>query len=683
MAMGKLSSLGLGSSVLNYDVIDKLKKADEKALIGPTDRKLEQNVEKQKNLIEIKEKLSALYSNVKSLSDFSSYIARDVHVSGSAIEASAAPGVPTQDINVAIRSLAKNDINEVDTKYASKDAEFSKEDGVLEFFSNSKNYKVNIKAGMTLSDVAQAITDATNGSVLGIVMKTGGQNPYQLMINSKSSGEESRVYFGSILKSEKIPQAPIDIQGEQDFFVEIKDKNGLPQKVSINLKLGANSAAEQKPEAIRDALKKAFEDSPSLKELYDKGDINVGLSDEGKSVLINDRRGLPVIVGGTKAGTLGFYKNNLESKSDDMLEAKTAVKAGQILGSIKVGDTSLDLSTLTKEGNTSEDNAKAIAEALNKIDGVNAKEVDAKLALNSSKGTIKLSADGKENKEALEALGLKEGELADYSKIQKDIFRFKNIQTASDAEFTFNGAEIRRPTNQVNDIIGGLTITLNSVTPKDSPVTISVKNNTKGIIDGVKDFVKAYNELVPVLDASTRYDPETRKGGVFNTESTIREIRPNLNQAILHSVGVGIDVKSLVSYGITINDKSVMSLDESKLSSMVNSDPEAAKNLFYGKDGKDSFGKDKLTPGVFPQISKVLADLLDGGNAKLKIFEQNLEKEVKSLDKDKKQAMELLNSRYDTMASRFAAYDEQISKANNSFSSVQMLIDQAANAKKK
>ena len=45
MALGKLSSLGIGSNVLNYDTIDKLRKADEGAQIAPIDKKIEKNVE--------------------------------------------------------------------------------------------------------------------------------------------------------------------------------------------------------------------------------------------------------------------------------------------------------------------------------------------------------------------------------------------------------------------------------------------------------------------------------------------------------------------------------------------------------------------------------------------------------------------------------------------------------------
>ena len=44
----------------------------------------------------------------------------------------------------------------------------------------------------------------------------------------------------------------------------------------------------------------------------------------------------------------------------------------------------------------------------------------------------------------------------------------------------------------------------------------------------------------------------------------------------------------------------------------------------------------------------------------------------------------MLDARYDTMQQRFASFDEQIAKANNSFNAVQMMIDQAAaNDKKK
>ena len=140
-----------------------------------------------------------------------------------------------------------------------------------------------------------------------------------------------------------------------------------------------------------------------------------------------------------------------------------------------------------------------------------------------------------------------------------------------------------------------------------------------------------------------------------------------------------------MDYGISLNDKSVMSLDIGKLTSAISADPEKAKEVFYGGEKKDISGKFTRYDGIFTKVNSVLADLLEGGNAKLKTFEQTLDRELKNYNSEKDKAKKMLDARYDTMAQRFASFDEQIAKANNSFNAVQMMIDQAAgnNDKKK
>lgn len=187
MAIGKLSSLGIGSKVLNYDVIDKLKSADEKTMVAPIDRKMEVNLEKQKALVEIKTLLANLKAPVSALTDYSTYTSRSSSVSSGALKASVSPGIPVQDIKVEVEDLAQGDINEVGIHFRDRDDAFSQANTKLHFYTNNKNYTANIKAGMSVGDVAQAITDATGGEVMGIVMKTGDK-PYQLMINTKSTG---------------------------------------------------------------------------------------------------------------------------------------------------------------------------------------------------------------------------------------------------------------------------------------------------------------------------------------------------------------------------------------------------------------------------------------------------------------------------------------------------------------
>ncbi|MDO7253380.1 flagellar filament capping protein FliD [Helicobacter cappadocius] len=679
MAMGKLSSLGIGSNVLNYDVIDKLKKADEKTMIAPIDKKMETNVEKQKELVEIKSLISNLKTPAKNLSDSAPYMARTSNVTGDAIKASVSAGVPIQDIKIDVESLAQGDINEVGTKFSSRDDAFSDRDVKLKFFTNGKNYTIDIKAGMSVGDVAQAITDTTKGEVNGIIMKTGGAKPYQLMINSKNTGEANKIYFGSILSSEPISDKPIDL-AEGDFVLTLKDKNGNDQTINVISDLKDSMTSQDKAQALKQSIKDAISKNSDTKDLLDS-DINVGLSDDGKSLVLNDRRGYEIKLSGKKLSELGFNQTN--SNEDDLLVSNITVKPGHLEGIMSIGSVPLNLAKLTKKGNTSEQNAKIIAEAIENIAGMHAKtDGNGKLILNSEIGEINISAKDDKGVQAIKDLGLKQGIIQGYSKLEQDLFKFKNLQSASDAKFSYNGVSVTRPTNDINDVISGVSLTLQGTTEPGKPAIISIGRDNQAIIDNVKEFVKAYNELIPKLDEVTRYDAETKIAGIFNGVSDIRTIRSSINNVFSQTMGSGADMQSLMKYGLSLDDKSKMSLDEAQLSSAINSDPQKVQDFFYGTDKKSYEGKEIHEDGVFVNLNKVLAGLVDGSTAKLKVYEESLDRDAKNLQKDKTNAMDILKTRYDIMSERFAAYDSQIAKANNAFNSVQMMIDQSV-AKKK
>ncbi|GAA8257003.1 flagellar filament capping protein FliD [Helicobacter pylori] len=681
MAIGSLSSLGLGSKVLNYDVIDKLKDADEKALIAPLDKKMEQNVEKQKALVEIKTLLSALKGPVKTLSDYSTYISRKSNVTGDALSASVGAGVPIQDIKVDVQNLAQGDINELGAKFSSRDDIFSQVDTTLKFYTQNKDYAVNIKAGMTLGDVAQSITDATNGEVMGIVMKTGGNDPYQLMVNTKNTGEDNRVYFGSHLQStltnKNALSLGVDGNGKSELSLNLKGADGNMHEVPIMLELPESASIKQKNTAIQKAIEQALENDPNFKDLIANGDISIDTLHGGESLIINDRRGGNIEIKGSKAKELGFLQT--ATQESDLLKSSRTIKEGKLEGVISLNGQKLDLKTLTKEGNTSEENTDAIIQAINSKEGLNAfKNAEGKLVINSKTGMLTIKGEDALGKNSLKDLGLNAGMVQSYEASQDTLFMSKNLQKASDSEFTYNGVSITRPTNEVNDVISGVNITLEQTTEPNKPAIISVSRDNQAIIDSLKEFVKAYNELIPKLDEDTRYDADTKIAGIFNGVGDIRTIRSSLNNVFSYSVHTDNGVESLMKYGLSLDDKGVMSLDEAKLSSALNSNPKATQDFFYGSDSKDMGGREIHQEGIFSKFNQVIANLIDGGNAKLKIYEDSLDRDAKSLTKDKENAQELLKTRYNIMAERFAAYDSQISKANQKFNSVQMMIDQAA-----
>lgn len=667
---GRINSLGVGSGVLSYDVIDKLREADEKAMIRPIERKMEQNVEKQTALTEIKTLVSSLRAPAKVLSDYSSYLGRTTNVNSDAIKATVSSGVPIQDIKIDVHQLAQGDINEVGGKFESRESVFSENDVNLSFYTQGRNYTIAIKGGMSVGDVAQLVTDETNGEVTGLVMKTGGSKPYQLMLNSKGMGDESRIYFGTTMTTSISTDKQLDL-GEGDLTLKLTDKNGNEQSLDIRLKTDGTGDSAL---AIKEAIREAIESNSELKDLLDS-EINVGLDKDGKGLVLNDLRGHAIVVEGAQASALGF-KN--QATQEPLIESSTAVKAGKLSGVVHIGSVPLDLAKMTKDKNTSEQNAQIIAEAIENIAGMHAKtDGTGKLTLTSEVGEIKIQAKDDAGKQAVQDLGLRTGVIQGYSKLQDSLFKIKNIQQGQDALISYNGAQISRPSNEINDVVGGVSMSLQSTTEPGKPAIISIGRDDANIIEQVKEFVKAYNELVPKLNETTRYDEDTSIAGVFNGVSDIRTIRSSLNSIISFSELVDGKLASLVNYGITLNDKGVMFLDESALTSTIAADPKAAEEFFYGRDKQDNFGKETHIDGVFTKIDKFLAGLADGSNSRLEAFGSSLERDAKTLQKDKKSATELLDTRYEAMANRFAAYDSQIAKTKNAFGSVQMMIDQS------
>lgn len=670
MAMGKINSLGVGSGVLSHDVIDKLREADEKAMIRPIERKMEKNIEQQTTLEEIKTLIATSRASAKILGDYSTYLGREATSSSKAVEANVTGGTPPQTIKIEVEQLAQGDINEFGMRFESRESTFSDNDVKLSFFTQGKKYDIDIKGGMTVGDVAQLITDETDGEVMGIMMKTGGSKPYQLMLNSKGMGDKSRIYFGTILQA-KIPERDLDLN-ETDFNLTLLDKNGAEKTINIPFKTdGKTNNSLALKEAILDALR----NNNDFKDLVDSS-INIGLGEDGKNLIINDMRGYEIKIGGEKAGTLGF--ESLESKNEPLAQSSKQVKAGKLNGVINIGSVPLDLAKMTKEKNSSEDNAKIIAEAIENIAGMHAK-TDGKgnLILTSEVGEIKISAGNDAGKNAITDIGLQAGTIQGYAKLQDSLFKIKNIQRGEDAHFTYNGARISRPSNEVDDVIAGISLKLKEQTDPGKPAIITISRDNEAIIEQVKEFVKSYNELIPKLNESTRFDEDTKIAGIFNGVSDIRTIRGNLNNIISYSEFKKDGILSLTNYGISLNDKGVMLLDESKLSNEINSNPTQTEEFFYGQDKVDSRGNDEHIDGVFNKIDKFFAGLVDGSNARLELFGSSLERDAKTLQKDKKSANELLDTRYDTMAQRFAAYDNQIAKTKNAFGSVQMMIDQS------
>ena len=150
------------------------------------------------------------------------------------------------------------------------------------------------------------------------------------------------------------------------------------------------------------------------------------------------------------------------------------------------------------------------------------------------------------------------------------------IQKAQDAEFTYNGVNVKRDKNTFDDLRPGVTITLNET----GKTNVSISQNTDEVIKAVEEFIKDYNLMTMNLGIATSYDEE-KGAGTFQGVSEISGLRSNIGRLIN---GQDSEGKALSKFGITPDKDGQLQLDLNKFNAALSKDPEEIQKFFMGSN---------------------------------------------------------------------------------------------------
>ena len=200
-----------------------------------------------------------------------------------------------------------------------------------------------------------------------------------------------------------------------------------------------------------------------------------------------------------------------------------------------------------------------------------------------------------------------------------------------DAVIYLNGAEFTNNTNVFE--INGLTFTALSETKEGESITVTTQDDTDGIYNMIKDFLKEYNAIINEMDklynaeSAKGYEPLTNeekeamsKGDVEEWEKKVKDalLRRDENLSSISSAlrgimagGISVNGKTMYLSDFGINtlgyfeaadnernayhidgdeDDAMVSGNADKLRSMISSDPETVIS-FFSQLSKDLYGK--------------------------------------------------------------------------------------------
>ena len=244
-------------------------------------------------------------------------------------------------------------------------------------------------------------------------------------------------------------------------------------------------------------------------------------------------------------------------------------------------------------------------------------------------------------------------------------------QAAANAQLSVNGIAVERASNEIDDLIDGMTINLKAA-DESTPVTVTASKGYGGLTGKLNTFVEKYNALVDLLKKQTAYNAASKQGGTLLGDSTVSRIETGMSRMLYQTVdGVDSSVNSLSKLGMEVDDSGHLSLDTSKLNSAMESHPEDVAKFFTSNDtGNEGIAVKfyDFLDGYLKSSTGILSSKIDGLKKSTDKIEDQIERINDRLAKREENLRHQFNALEDLMLQfqqTSGQLDQQLSTIKN------------------
>lgn len=657
-----VSSLGAGSGVLTQSVIDQLKAADTASIITPIETKITLQQQKGQALSLLTSLFTTFQSSVSALNDSAIYQKRTV--SGNVeneVSVTADAGVAVQSFSISDTQLAKKSVIE-SGRFSSTSSYISNGSGTMSIGIDGTTYDIDYTSSTTLADLVTAINDKAGSDLKASTLQVG-TNDYRLILTSNETGASQAITLSD------------SANGSLDYAL-------YKQQDTIGSGTFSSSTASVLSTPVTQSTKL------SLSQALTDGGVSIEIGGVQYNADFDTDNATTLANFKDAIDASGLYTATI-SGNDITITANTAGANYTITSPFSTTDSSASASTtdttptvsgtydITMNGttyNVAYDQNTTLDSLVNSINStVGSNVASIKQVGSSYQLVIESTAEGDDSTFSVSDSG---GYLS--SKLTTGITNYTpgaEVQQAQDASFKYNGITVTRSSNEITDIISGVTINL----LKDgSSANIDIAQDVDSISTEMSTLVDSYNSLISQLTSMTTADTEAGTVGVFNGDSSITSISRDITRLF---TSINNDGYSLAQFGIDLSEKGTMSFNSATFKTKFNEDTTLSEQFFSGLTTYDDNGNvASQKDGIFTQLNALTTRYLGsyGSDGILDNLTTASSDAVTSLTTDKTKAQALLDARYETMTARFVEYDSIMTKLTSQFSSLQMQIDAMA-----
>lgn len=232
------------------------------------------------------------------------------------------------------------------------------------------------------------------------------------------------------------------------------------------------------------------------------------------------------------------------------------------------------------------------------------------------------------------------------------------IQEAQPAIITVDGVTVTRDSNEIDDVLDGVTFDLTKADP-DTTITVDIEADTDAVTEAINDFVDAYNAWRDFVDTNTSLNDD---GDGASSDATL------FGDSTLYSVATSIDSAltdyinglSLGSIGILLNEDNNLEIDDDTLADALSSNYDNVQSMF--KTMMDSIYD--TTQAAANEDDSSLQSLIDSLNDQNDGYQDRYDTLI-----------DQANSYYEYLLDRYGDYEATISYNNQMADIIQELMN--------
>ncbi|MBM3759044.1 MAG: hypothetical protein FJW36_02230 [Acidobacteria bacterium] len=238
---------------------------------------------------------------------------------------------------------------------------------------------------------------------------------------------------------------------------------------------------------------------------------------------------------------------------------------------LKVGTTGYDISLASGQNN--------LLGLRDKINTLGVGVTASILTVDANTNYLSITANGA----GANALTLKE----DPNGANTDLLTATN--QGSDLQFKLNGVSVSRKSNQVNNLVPGVTFSIKQTTTSGETLTIGLSSDRSKLSGAISGFIDAYNALQDKVNGQVG-----KTAGLLSGDYLVREAQDILRKSSSFSIGQGT-IKNWSDLGVTFSSSGTISFDSGVFNSLGEQNLRDAFDFFKAETGLGSLERQVST----------------------------------------------------------------------------------------